>query len=209
MRAAENAERDADEGGDQETPEDRLDALPKALMQPQTVLIRRRRGKGGVEGFGDIARRRQIDGIARQAGGRVGVVGLGVPDFLREACLVHPHAGHHVVDIAGIGNQHVRMPEEGHVADGRPQGDGHQEGADRQDKAQAAGERRADPEPLSGDRIAGLGLGSRTDGGVRDLQHSGRLERIDQRRVDIFADILRGFIDPVADVEGIRVGIGT
>ena len=65
--AAENSQGHAEDRGDDETPEDELNAVPEAFMQPVAVLRRGRRGEGGEQGKEHRMRRRQVDRVGRNA----------------------------------------------------------------------------------------------------------------------------------------------
>ena len=130
---------------DHEAPEDDLDAVPQALMQPGRILGRRRGDERGVERGRHFVRRRQIDRVRRKAFGRVLVVGFGLFHRAGEVGLVHAHADLQVVGRTGIGDLHLRMPDEGNVGDDAPNRDRQHK---RQHAERAPGARRQRAENL-------------------------------------------------------------
>ncbi len=118
--AGQDAQGHADDGGQHEAPEDDLDAVPQALVQPGRVLLDGGLGEAGVEGLRHFMGRGQIDGVGGHAGGRGQVLFLRVGEFIVELGLVHQHAHLEIVHAAGHGDFHLGMPDEGDVAHQAP-----------------------------------------------------------------------------------------
>ena len=147
--AAENAERHADQRGDEEAPEDDLDAVPQAFVQPAAVAALRRRGEGGVERREPLrAARADRSGLSGTPSGSGFLLLLRVRGRGIEGRLVHPHAGLEVVHRARLRDQDLRMPDKRDVAHHAPGQHRQHEREDAEHTTRLGRKRPADLKPL-------------------------------------------------------------